>query len=65
MDKPIGQSSLADYGFPKSEGRIRRNRRPIKSLCASCGTEKWLNWISGSDYVCDECAKSQRPGQKR
>ncbi|MCX6695801.1 MAG: hypothetical protein NTU61_05850 [Candidatus Altiarchaeota archaeon] len=56
MDNPLDQSKLTEYGFPRQEDRVRRNPRPIKSLCTSCGSEEWLNWISSDKYVCDKCA---------
>jgi len=65
MDKPLNQSKLTQYGFPKHETRVRRNTRPIKSICVSCGTEKWLNWIVVSEYVCDDCAKDAKTIGKR
>jgi len=63
MDKPLGQSRLTEYGFPKQEEKVRRNERPIKSICVSCGKERWLNWVKGRTYLCDEC--SGKPTPKR
>jgi len=56
MDEPLGQSKLEDYGFGRVERRVERDRKPIKSLCASCGRERWLNWIVAGKHLCDECA---------
>jgi len=52
----VGQVRLTEYGFQKQKGRIERNPRPLKSNCVSCGKEKWLNWVKGREYLCDECS---------
>ena len=63
--KQSSQSTLTAYGFPKQERTVARNTRPIKSICVSCGVEKWLNWIVSGSYVCDDCTKDARAKRRK